>query len=271
MREFEEVMTTIALSAMAATVLLALARGWWVRRTWTERGWVSRAPLIARVLRIAGAVGLVFLGWGLLNFLHVLGRGSSFLPDPYKWVLSFLLLAWLAAEAVLMLRPRLPLRWPAIARSVAGNLAIWGGAILLAVAFHQATDFPPEARDVALAVPFDGEWVATGAGPSAWTNHHHRIASQRHAVDIAKACADGRLFTGEGVDHGESCTFGALIRAPAEGIVVRAVDGLEDGNSRRQLPGNHVVVAIGEDRFVALAHLQRGSLLVARGDVVRAG
>ena len=35
--------------------------------------------------------------------------------------------------------------------------------------------------------------------------------------------------------------------------------------------GNHVVIDMGNSRFVMMAHLQQGSVLVAEGDVVRGG
>jgi murein DD-endopeptidase MepM/ murein hydrolase activator NlpD len=35
--------------------------------------------------------------------------------------------------------------------------------------------------------------------------------------------------------------------------------------------GNHVTIDIGNGRFVLLAHLQKGSVLVAKGDVIRTG
>jgi murein DD-endopeptidase MepM/ murein hydrolase activator NlpD len=37
------------------------------------------------------------------------------------------------------------------------------------------------------------------------------------------------------------------------------------------LAGNHVVIDMGHGRFVMMAHLQKGSVLIAEGEVVHAG
>jgi murein DD-endopeptidase MepM/ murein hydrolase activator NlpD len=69
--------------------------------------------------------------------------------------------------------------------------------------------------------------------------------------------------------------FGATLRAPADGKVVRAVDANPDmaiGESDAKSPvGNHVVIEIAPARYVLLAHLRRGSVAVKQGQAVRAG
>ena len=63
--------------------------------------------------------------------------------------------------------------------------------------------------------------------------------------------------------------------APADGKVSVVQDGLEDnivGETDEENPaGNHICLEIGEGRFVLMAHLQKGSVLVSTGEVVHAG
>lgn len=87
--------------------------------------------------------------------------------------------------------------------------------------------------------------------------------------------------------------FGAPVLAPSKGRVVHVHDGEPDHAARRSLPsllphvfgqagrlrrgaaglaGNHVVVQLGHGLgYVAVAHLQRGSIRVREGDLVDPG
>jgi murein DD-endopeptidase MepM/ murein hydrolase activator NlpD len=65
------------------------------------------------------------------------------------------------------------------------------------------------------------------------------------------------------------------LHAPCDGIVARAVDGVEDntafGDHRPYGVGNHVVLRAGSGIVVVLGHLRRGSIRVQAGQAVRAG
>jgi len=79
--------------------------------------------------------------------------------------------------------------------------------------------------------------------------------------------------------------FGRKVLAPADGVVVRAVDGEPDRppaatrprlvhpkvTNPRQLFGNYIVLDHGQGEFSLLAHLKRGSVRVRRGDRVTRG
>lgn len=87
--------------------------------------------------------------------------------------------------------------------------------------------------------------------------------------------------------------FGMTVASPCDGVVVIAHDGEEDHEARRSqlallaysagqakriaqgdaaIAGNHVVVALSPTGpFVLVAHLERGSIVVAPGDRVAAG
>ncbi|MEZ5419739.1 MAG: M23 family metallopeptidase [Vicinamibacterales bacterium] len=271
MKEFEVLLTQVAWGVIAVLVVLVAGAGIALGRTWSQRGPLGRATRGQRVLSVAALLSRVALVAGLLGYLFVLQRGSSFMPPALKLAIAGLLMSWLLLQAAAWLRPRRRRGLWADVWAGLGALvpAVVGGGLLWLYA--ASTQSPALESSVMLDLPFDGEWVATGAGASARTNHHHRIASQRHAVDVAKACPDGRLFRGDGRTHAESCTFGALVLSPAAGVVVHVVDGLADGDSRRELPGNHVIIRVTADRFVALAHLQQGSVAVAEGDTVVVG
>lgn len=79
--------------------------------------------------------------------------------------------------------------------------------------------------------------------------------------------------------------FGQKVLAPADGRVVRAVDGEPDrppvktrlrlaqpsGEDPRRIFGNYIVIDHGHGEFSLLGHLRRGSVRVKRGDRVKRG
>jgi murein DD-endopeptidase MepM/ murein hydrolase activator NlpD len=127
---------------------------------------------------------------------------------------------------------------------------------------------------VTLIPPFEGNWSVGQGGRSVLINHHYPIPSQRHALDLVRV-DDGFARRGDPGALESYFAFGATLRAPADGVVIRAEDGHADmpiGQADVQsLVGNHVVLKIGPDRYVLLAHLQKGSVRVKDGQVVRAG
>jgi hypothetical protein len=132
----------------------------------------------------------------------------------------------------------------------------------------------PPGPAVELLAPFEGEWVVGQGGRSALINHHYPVPGQSHALDLLKL-KGGRACLGDPQRLESYPAFGSVLRAPADGRVVLAVDGNPDmaigQTDVESLVGNHVVIEITPDRHVLLAHLQRGSVAVRQGQVVRAG
>jgi murein DD-endopeptidase MepM/ murein hydrolase activator NlpD len=127
---------------------------------------------------------------------------------------------------------------------------------------------------VELSAPFRGEWYVVQGGRSALVNHHFVLQSQRYALDLTKPI-DGREVQGHANQLESYAAFGQPLVAPAEGRVVKAVNDRPDmaiGKSDlQQIVGNHLIIEIGPDRYVLLAHLKKGSVLVAEGERVRPG
>lgn len=125
-----------------------------------------------------------------------------------------------------------------------------------------------------LRLPVDGDWFVYWGGRDIEKNYHAADAGQRFALDLV-VMRDGQSHSGDTSQLESYHCWGRPILAPAEGVVVRAVDGLPDkaiGESDPANPaGNHVVVDFGNDEFGFLAHLQQNSVRVAKGDAVTAG
>lgn len=122
-------------------------------------------------------------------------------------------------------------------------------------------------------------------GASVVTNSHVMTLSpgfesyrgQSYALDIIGQTPLG--FYADGIappDPGAYAIFGTPVQAPCPGTVVSRLDGMPDMTipqmDRTLLEGNHVLIRCdGGDVHVLLAHLQQGSVLVARDDTVETG
>ena len=119
--------------------------------------------------------------------------------------------------------------------------------------------------------PLDGEWFVLNGGRSVLLNGH--APNESNAVDFQLLGANGRTHTG-GADAPltDYAGFGRQVLVPADGRVVEVTDGFADNP-----PGtngdeaNHLVIDIGGGLYLAMAHLQQGSVIIDVGDVVRQG
>jgi murein DD-endopeptidase MepM/ murein hydrolase activator NlpD len=119
--------------------------------------------------------------------------------------------------------------------------------------------------------PLTGEWFVQNGGRTILINGH--TEGEANAVDFQLMGANGRTHTG-GSDAplSDYAGFGMPVLAPADGWIVEVTDHHPDNP-----PGtngdsaNHVVIDIGNDRYVAVAHLMQSSVTVQVGDDVRTG
>jgi hypothetical protein len=112
-----------------------------------------------------------------------------------------------------------------------------------------------------LTSPFEKPWKVVAGGPDPRRNHHQVVSDQRYAYDFLPI--EGKAW---------DCT----ILAPCGGTIATVVDCFDDAapsQAHRDLKnpaGNYISIDSG-DGYVILAHLHRGSIVVAPGDSVRAG
>ena len=128
---------------------------------------------------------------------------------------------------------------------------------------------------VSFRLPFDGLWFVGWGGPDALHNYHVDAPPQRHAYDFL-VWKDGSTYSGRGKEVEDYYAYGQPVLAPADGTVVRVVDGLKDVKPQIETDaenpaGNHVVIQVADEVYLLIAHLQAGTLLVAEGDTVAAG
>jgi len=148
------------------------------------------------------------------------------------------------------------------------------GWIFLGIELARIPLPPSRAEASVLDAPFRGDWYIFQCGRSSLINHHYPIRSQRHALDIIKT-KDGRQVQGDKATLESYPAYGQSLYAPADGRVAKAVNDRPDmliGKTElEQIIGNHVVIDIGHERFVLMAHLKQGSVRVLAGEYVRLG
>ncbi len=124
-----------------------------------------------------------------------------------------------------------------------------------------------------LRLPFTGAWSVVWGGRKVSDNYHAIASDQRFADDLVIR-RDGATHSGDGSANAQYYAYGRPILAPAAGLVVEAVDGIDDnrpGEMDAAHPfGNHVVIDHGDGECSVLAHLQKGSVAVTKGTRVKA-
>ena len=136
---------------------------------------------------------------------------------------------------------------------------------------NQFLDYKTKAT---LRLPVEGDWYVYWGGRDIEENYHAVDVGQRFAVDLL-VMRNGQSHSGDPSRLESYHCWGRSIFAPAEGVVVRAVDGLPDQTIGAADPsnpaGNHVVIDFGNEEYGFLAHLRQGSVRVDKGDVVSIG
>lgn len=128
-----------------------------------------------------------------------------------------------------------------------------------------------------LRLPFDGRWFVVQGGDTLNVNHHMQVKAQWFGLDFAKlgGALGNELAKPNPSRVDDFYAWGADVLAPADGEVQAAVDGISDnalGARDAEHPGgNYVSIKISPGRYLFLAHLRQGSLMVKPGQHVVRG
>ena len=135
-------------------------------------------------------------------------------------------------------------------------------------------------RGVVYSLPFSGRWAVINGGVTEATSHSWEIYPQRYAYDFLILDDEGNSFSGDEKALPSYYCYGKDLLAPADGVVVAVKDGfpdcriMDDGGTDPATPdigGNRVIIRHAPREYSALCHLQCGSVVVHKGQVVQRG
>ena len=276
-KQVEIVLTTLylVLSAALLAAMVFRIRGALIRRATRISIWDRRVGIAYRAGKLALAASLLLLAPGVIYTLSVVILYTAVVREYAQAVLYLLLCAWALMEVCFCfsIDERL-LNGPWFKK-----LAFWGAVLLglpIAVSLSwliaNTLPYPPPEECVVLDLPVRGTWLAGHAGASEVTNFH---TTHRYAIDVLKLGPDGRLVDGSDRVVTNWYGYDEPVYAPADGQIVKVVDGSPCGpigaGDRLNPAGNHVIIDIGNDRQVLLAHLAAGSVAVEEGEYVTSG
>lgn len=271
MKEFENIVLLGYAVLLGLITIFILFRYLYFRRTKQSRTRIGQEKKPYRYVRYITLIAIPLIIIGLINYIFILQKGNLFAPYWAKAALIGLMAVLLATEIRYCFQLQ-PQRANRIYNLIFCFLFLLLG-FQLNLLYYKAIQHPDQASGVIIDLPFEGTWIASGAGASRLTNHHDRIHSQKYAVDIVKFGENGRLFENEGLNNEDSYTFGAEIISPVNGKIVQVTDSLPDQliRERDKLAGNHIIIQFQDTLYVALAHLKQHSIRVKPGDTVQTG
>ncbi|MFD2118101.1 peptidoglycan DD-metalloendopeptidase family protein [Paenibacillus yanchengensis] len=125
------------------------------------------------------------------------------------------------------------------------------------------------------SAPFTTDLTVYWGGNNELINYHYAHESQRYAYDLVKV-KEGYSYTGDVSLNESYYAFGDEIVAPADGTVVRVVDGIVDNVpvgvlNEKEPAGNVVVIEHMPGEYSYLAHLKQKSIVVKEGQQVKRG
>ncbi len=120
--------------------------------------------------------------------------------------------------------------------------------------------------------PSTGEWTVAHGGPRRSTNYHHGSRRQRWAYDLVVHKGGSSRPAGRKQNRDFYC-YGRPVLAPADGTIIKAVDGVGENvpGKRGRAGGNGVLIDHGFGEITSLWHFIPGTLTVREGDRVRVG
>ena len=179
---------------------------------------------------------------------------------------------------------------PALTYVRTATFSHWGGAIEMtwtfdtheqatSIAVHPGSTEAPTRYDnyrtkTSLRLPFTGVWNVLWGGHTVPENRHAVSADMRFAYDFLVVRGE-HSYEGDGSRREQFFCWNRPIIAPGDGLVVEVVNDIPDNQPGQVNPdklyGNHILIDHGNGEVSLLAHIQRGSITVKRGQPVRQG
>lgn len=133
---------------------------------------------------------------------------------------------------------------------------------------------------VLYSLPFAEGWTVVNGSVEKGMSHSWAIVPQRYAYDFVVLDKSGNSCAGDTKKPESYHCYGKNVLAPADGVVILAVDQHPDSEvdgkgtvfcGAKDIRGNHVLIQHAPREYSLIAHLKPGSLLVHPGQTVTRG
>ena len=232
----------------------------------------GRVGAVRRVLRWVPAASLLLAvgaGWAVVFAGGVAGAAAWYVLQLLVPLPGLLALVACAGYALWKRR----LSRPLLLTAAVALVAVWPLAWMLdLLTVRYPASLARTGPSVAVRLPADVPLRVLWGGDTTEVNYHVTAPDQRWAYDLAVEPA----FHGSERLEDYGC-WGVAVVAPAAGTVVSAHDGEPDlrpgelSNNFAAPAGNHVVLRLSTGTHLEVAHLQRGSVAVRKGEEVSEG
>ena len=133
----------------------------------------------------------------------------------------------------------------------------------------------PDKQETELYLPFTGAWTVIAGGELREGTAQRNLLQQQYAYEFSGTDASGLRYKNDGKLNEDYVGYGREILAPANGIVVEAIDGVRENAPGARNPyaqiGNAVIIQHSNKEYSVLAFLKQGSVRVKAGDRVTRG
>ncbi len=237
--------------------------------------WNKKVGILDRAGKIAMAISLLLLAPSIMYFIFIVAMPSTVIRVYAKTLFCIIFSVGALLEIFLCFSISEKLLKGSIFKRIVFFFAVIvciAGAAYLFPLIPKSLPYPAYSDCVILDLPVKGTWLAGQAGASEITNGHSK---NRYAIDILKLGPDGRMFKNKEKEVRDFYSYDEPIFAPADGRITQVVDTVYSdslGNRDRINPGgNTIIMDIGNGKYVYFAHLKKGSITVAEGQVVETG
>jgi len=122
-------------------------------------------------------------------------------------------------------------------------------------------------------MPINDEWYVLWGGMNEFINYYYQYEQQGYAYDLVKM-VNNETYKNSTQRNENYYAFGAEVVAPAEGIVVEVIEGINDNipgeMDEENLAGNYCIIAHEHNEYCMIAHFKKDSICVKTGDKVKA-
>ena len=167
--------------------------------------------------------------------------------------------------------------WLDEAREKAISVSFGGNHIIYGIHLAPFISYPESDRTYSkndYMMPITGEWYVFWGGTNQFINYHYVYEGQRYAYDLI-ILQNGKSYRDSPNKNENYYAYNKEILAPADGTVVKVIDGIEDnvpGEMNPDIPeGNCIILEHPNNEYSMMAHLKKHSLLVQEGERVEKG